>query len=325
MPENASVSHLEEGQSLCSLAVCSYFGPSFLNFSEFRIPTVMSGMQKVQPCWHTVVVSKAFAVSGGASTKQQILDVMEFQTASGARNFCKVNKNDAWLLHCTVGPGAVRGAATRSKILEDLKVKLIAASGEDHVCEPAVAEEVDHDPMNALEELAPEPSPKKTRYSLKRWRDRIIDLQMPKTPLVSDNAAVAAETCTVSVLARSTNQLWIDIGNLEWLINYMGKEVALGGVPEDEPAVAESNCEVDFLRIQWNFGDQSWRAEFVSGPLEGQSFTSRVSSLTSEKWASVGDLLLGDFEGASFEDCKECTRLYLQAFCAMKLQNAAVA
>jgi hypothetical protein len=69
MPENASVSHLEEGQSLCSLAVCSYFGPSFRNFSEFRIPAVMSGRQKVQPCWHTVVVSKAFAVSGGASIK----------------------------------------------------------------------------------------------------------------------------------------------------------------------------------------------------------------------------------------------------------------
>ena len=145
---------------------------------------------------------------------------------------------------------------------------------------------------------------------------------MPKNPLLPDNAAVAAETYTVSVLARSTNQLWIDIDNIEWLINYVAKEVALGGVPEEEPAVAESNCEVDFLRIQWDFGDQCWRAEFVGGPLEGESFTSRVSTLTSEKWASVRDPLLGDFEGASFEDRKECTRLYLQDFCARKLQTA---
>ena len=164
---------------------------------------------------------------------------------------------------------------------------------------------------------------KKRGYSLKRWRDRVIDLQMPKNPLLSDNAAVAAGTYTVSVLARSTNQIWIDIDNIEWLVNYVAKEVALGGVPEEEPAVAESNCEVDFLRIQWDSGEQSWRAEFVGGPLAGESFTSRVSTLTSEKWASVCDAFFTwDSAGASFEDRKECTRLYLQDFCARKLQTA---
>ena len=176
--------------------------------------------------------------------------------------------------------------------------------------------------MCVLEEFGPQPSPKKRGYSLKRWRDRIIDLQMPKTPLLSDNAAVGAETYTVSVLARSTNQIWIDIDNIEWLVNYVAKEVALGGVPEEESAVAESNCEVDFLRIQWDSGEQRWQAEFVGGPLAGESFTSRVSTLTSEKWALVWDPFVCDFEAASFEDRKECTRLYLQDFCARKLQNA---
>ena len=126
----------------------------------------------------------------------------------------------------------------------------------------------------------------------------------------------------MSVLARRLNHLWIDIDDIEWLVNYAAEEVALGGVPEEEPAVAESNCEVDFLRIQWDFGEQCWRAEFVGGPLAGESFTSRVSALTLEKWASVRDPLLGDFEGASFEDRKECTRLYLQDVCARKLQTA---
>ena len=145
---------------------------------------------------------------------------------------------------------------------------------------------------------------------------------MPETPLLSDNAAVAAETYTVSVLARSTNQLWIDIDNIAWLVNYVAKEVALGGVPEEEPAVAESNCEVDFLRIQWDSGEQRWQAEFVGGPLAGESFTSRVSTLTSEKWTLVWDPFVCDFAGASFEDRKECIRLYLQDFCARKLQTA---
>ena len=276
-------------------------------------------MPKQQPCWHKVSVGQAFVVSGGATNRKHILNVVEFDTATAPRSFARVTKNDSWLLQCTVGKFAHKGSAKRSNVLESLKAKLIAASC-DGESEPAVAE--NDDPMSALEELGPQPSPKKKGYSLKRWRDRIIDLQMPKVPLLSDNAAVAAETYTVSVLARSTNQLWIDTANIEWLVNFVAKEIALGGVPEEEPAVAESNCEVDFLRIQWDFGEEWWRAEFVGGPLAGESFTSRVSTLTSEKWASVRDPLLGDFEGASFEDRKECTRLYLQDFCAKKLQTA---
>ena len=188
-------------------------------------------MPEQHPCWHKVSVGQAFVVSCGASNKKHILIVSEFETVTGARNFARV----AWAHKRPKG----------SNVLESLKAKLNAASC-DGESEPAVAD------MCALEEFGPEPSPKKRRFSANRWRDRIIGLQMPKIPPSSDNAAVAAETYTVSVLARSTNQLWIDIDNIEWLVNYVAKEVALGGVPEEEPAVAESNCEVDFLRIQWN-------------------------------------------------------------------------
>ena len=276
-------------------------------------------MPEQHPCWHKVSVGQAFVVSGGASNRKHILNVIEVDSVSGPRTFARVTKNEAWLLHCTVGRWAHKGSAKRSNVLENLKAKLIAASC-DGESEPAVAE--NDDPMSALEELGPQPSPKKKGYSLKRWRDRIIDLHMPRVPLLSDKCAGPADTYTVSVLARSTNQLWIDTANIEWLVNFVAKEIALGGVPEEEPAVAESNCEVDFLRIQWDFGEQCWRAEFVGGPLAGESFIARVSTLTSEKWALVWDPFVCDFAAASFEDRKECTRLYLQDFCARKLQTA---
>ena len=93
----------------------------------------------------------------------------------------------------------------------------------------------------------------------------------------------AADLLKVSVLGKSTNQVWIAVEDVEWLINYVATEVALGGVPQVEAAaVAEGNCEVEGLRVQWNFGAQSWRAEFVTGKLQGTVVVSSVSTMNAE-------------------------------------------
>ena len=101
------------------------------------------------------------------------------------------------------------------------------------------------------------------------------------------------------------------------MINDVAIEVHLGGVPQLEAAaVAEGNCEVEGLRVQWNFGAQSWRAEFVSGKLKGTTVHSSVSTMNAEKWASVAAAVAVEFEKASFEELKEGTRLFLQKHCA---------
>ena len=76
---------------------------------------------------------------------------------------------------------------------------------------------------------------------------------MPSQPLGVQTAVGESKNHNVSVLAKSTNQLFLDVADLAWLINYFGKEVCLGGVPvlEEESAVAESNCEVPHLNISW--------------------------------------------------------------------------
>ena len=80
-------------------------------------------------------------------------------------------------------------------------------------------------------------------------------------------------------------------------------------------AVAEGNCEVEGLRVQWNFGAQSCRAEFVSGRLNGALVHSSSSKMNAEKWASVSTAVAVEFEKASFEQLKEGTRLFLQKHC----------
>ena len=110
------------------------------------------------------------------------------------------------------------------------------------------------------------------KYAPQRLGNTVFQIEMPQRPPEMAGAAVA-DLLKVSVLGKPTNQLWIAVEDVEWLINYVATEVALGGVPQVEAsAVAEGNCELEGLRVQWNFGAQSWRAEFVTGKLQGTVF-----------------------------------------------------
>ena len=100
---------------------------------------------------------------------------------------------------------------------------------------------------------------------------------MPQRP-AEMAGSVVADLIKVSALGTSTNQVWIAVEDVEWLINDVASEVALGGVPQlESAAVAEGNFEVEGLRVQWNVGAQSWRAEFVTGELQGTIVHSSVS------------------------------------------------
>ena len=91
-------------------------------------------------------------------------------------------------------------------------------------------------------------------YAPKRLGMIVFQIEMPRRPPEMAGAAVA-DLLKVSVLGKPTNQVWIAVEDVEWLINYVATEVALGGVPQPEAAaVAEGNCEVESLRVQWNFG-----------------------------------------------------------------------
>ena len=80
-----------------------------------------------------VTVDTQFVVKGGLCKKPCVLDTMEIATPAGARHFCRVNKNDSWLLKCSAGRGARKGVLKRSKVLEVLKNKLGAIPVKDSV------------------------------------------------------------------------------------------------------------------------------------------------------------------------------------------------
>ena len=95
---------------------------------------------------------------------------------------------------------------------------------------------------------------RKVYYHPKRARDKIMRVSMPDRPLLS-NAAVAA-TLSIELLSTSTNVMMMNVDYIPWLINYMGEELCLGGVPPltESTAVAAGNCETPSLRIDYDFG-----------------------------------------------------------------------
>ena len=118
------------------------------------------------------------------------------------------------------------------------------------------------------------------RYATQRLANTVFQIEMPQRP---PEMAQLSKSRNVSVLGKSTNQVWIAVEDVEWLVNYVATEVSLGGVPQVEAAAAaEGNCEVEGLRVQWNFGAQSWRAEFVTGKLQGTIVHSSVSNMNAE-------------------------------------------
>ena len=268
-----------------------------------------------------VHVETQFVVRGGLSKKSCVLDTMEIATPTGPRHFCKVNKNDSWLLKCSAGREARKGVLKRSRVLETLKKKLGAVPARDSVVTESIStpeEEVDKDPMNDLDVVvdgAAQRSPKKPKYCPKRVCNRIQKIDMPVRPPESASSAVAGH-CKVHAMARGTNQLWIAVEDILWLVNYVAAEVALGGVAEEQDASdMEGNCELPQLRMKYDFAARVWQAEFVDGPLRGKSFASSVANMSAEKWATVQAAVAVEFEKATLQQLKEGTRLFLKSHC----------
>ncbi len=276
--------------------------------------------------WRPVRVQRQFVVSGGYCSKGHALETLEVHTKAGNRSFCRVEKNMEWLLKCSAGTSAHKGALRRSRVVEDLKAKLSEAS--DGACQgSAVAEGLDHpdDPMSQLDPLdesAALQARKRLKYSPKRVANRVFHIEMPP-PQGTAPGAASAEGRTVAVLGRSTNQLWIATEDIDWLITCMATEVSLGGVPPvPDDAVASANSEVADLHLRWRYTEKDWEATFVGGKLNGKTFVSSVANLTPQKWASIRSEDAVDYTKATFLERKEATRLFLQKHCAKALQEA---
>ena len=134
---------------------------------------------------------------------------------------------------------------------------------------------------------------------------------MVEVPLVSRSAApngTATKSIGVNVVGKHGHgALWLLHSDIPWLVAYLADEIATGGVATaptvagetaaaGQSAVADgpssagpmANCsDVPGLciRLKPAAGNlDEYEALFVDGPLEGLKLTSKVSTMSQEKW-----------------------------------------
>ena len=153
---------------------------------------------------------------------------------------------------------------------------------------------------------APQQKAQKVKKNTSRGKPRQVE-----APLVSKSAAPnnpATKVVTVNIVGdRGKGKMWMLHSDIPWLVAYLADEIATGGVAiapavagetaaAGQSAVADgpssagpmANCsDVPGLciRLKLAAGNlDTYEALFVDGPLQGFRLTSKVSSMSQDKW-----------------------------------------
>jgi len=285
--------------------------------------------------WRPVSVETQVTVVGGFSGTEK-LNVNTTEIADHG-TFVELNKrglNGSWLLRACRGKGAFRGCLSRSSLIGELRGKTLSVLSVVTDDTFSVLPEADDDPMNSVavdfEPRAPTPVPRKRQKRAVLYNTAWIEVDaVPRIAVPG-----SADKCKVqTAYFHKSRKLYLHVDHLEWLIAYIADELICGGVavPGDDDeasAVAEANCEVPGLHIEYNFNTNTFDAWFVSGPLVGtrQCWNSNPQNMTIEKWtqllAQTPCKLHGDYISADNEQLCHAAKLFLEMHCNGLLQGA---
>lgn len=260
------------------------------------------------------------------------LETKEIEWLDSTQTFVKIEKQAEWLYKAAAGKTATKQSLKRTRILEELKERLVkTVGGCDTGCgEPAVADEAAEaavvDPMSQLASLGDGfVTPKKRKgYLSKRAKNSITEIRMPEQERTSHPACTTMRT--VRLLATGTNSLWIAAEDIAWLVNCLADEVRSGGVPvPDSPRIGEEpgleeNCAAPGVHMRWDF-DGAWEAIVIAGPQKGKKAKSLVANLTEEKWRAVA--AAGSFTTATPQQKKQATFAFLEMYMRQALEDDA--
>ena len=285
--------------------------------------------------WSEPQLEELLTIRGGFATRAYALKThKETLPTHGDVTFVHIAKQEEWILQMVTGK-LDKNTLKRSQFFNTLKQRVIDrenCGSKTDVCEAAVAAEATEvDPMNFLDAVEPDsfqtPKKRKGHYRSVRSKNRVTLVTMPeKEPNKFPRHTAVHE---VMVLPLSTNAVWMRKEDVPWMIEYLVDEVGPAG-SQGVPAIAfeedeegQANCAVDGIRMEWDFED-SWTATAVRGPLQGQSWRCKASTLTPAKWASASAIHnYGiDFGDASPEDRKRVAHDYLENFCRQRLTDA---
>ena len=245
---------------------------------------------------------------GRYMAKAESVETQEFNLNGELHLFVYVTKKLGWLCKMAGGPFKRAG-----KILEEIRDEYYAHAVENADGKSAVAD-ADEDPMDQCdsperpERATPTPTANNSHRDLKRAIGRKRQLKRGtartvKVPLASRSAApkdTATKIIGVNIVGlNGKGKMWLLHSDIPWLVAYLADEIATGGVdttPADQSAVADGSSLAGLranypdvpglcIRLKPVAGNlDEYEALFVDGPPQGSRLTSKVSTMTQDKW-----------------------------------------
>jgi hypothetical protein len=299
----------------------------------------------VKQTWSPVHTDVSVCVKGGYLRKSVPVEVTQIITAGGGElTMVKCSKNCEWLYKGACGPEAANGWLKRTQLIETLRMKYAALQLADT---SATADQDVHGPVavatDAMMELddvvldtpvkGKRAAPKQRQAATKRQRrpryKSVGAITMPEIDPES-HPNVEQHTRVVRVITKSTNQLWIALDDVPWLLNWLKDEFERGSVPltDKTGTKLDTNCDVEGVHVAWDFCS-SWEATFLdeTAALRGKSLKSDVQKLTQQKFAVADEVhKYGcNFAEASAELKKDATRHFLLIECKKRIDDALLA
>ena len=271
--------------------------------------------------WVHPTLTRTYSITGGFLHKPMPVDTVALSELGGIDSehiptpeagmdpisdvFVKLDKSAEWLIKAVGGWTAQRGFLRRTSLLEDLKEKL-----EESVDSPAVAG--DDDPMGALCDV--DTPKKKRKYICKRkWRLVVVSMPQCEPTRYPDST----ERRAVRLLGLSTNQVWLQLKDVPWLLTWLADAITTGGVPTTaKPTLTANSTAVAGVNVKWDFVD-SWEAVILTGSNAGATITATVSEFNEDKWAHVDAIhKYGvSFANSTYEQRKAATLHFLESYC----------
>ena len=294
------------------------------------------------PRWTNPTVQMTFSITGGYLTRPMPVQTTSLSavhqrdatkspavagdtTADGIHRladvFVKLDKSFEWMVKAVGGPKAQRGFLSRTTLVETLRAHMLR----DSIAPPpsAVANGDDPDPMAALCNVEGEmDTPKKKRRYTRKRKGMVMEVDMPQCePTRHPNCDSRKK---VRLLGLSTNQVWLSLADVPWLLQWLVDAVSTSGVPVLHDAALTANSPaVAGVNFKWDFED-SWEAMILVGPNTGSTIVSSVSDFAEAKWAVVAPV---HNYGVSFADStyaqkKTATLHYLEYRCTQLLESS---
>ena len=194
----------------------------------------MIAQQKNKQWMDVEIVEDLVGISGGFLHRPLTAPCIRVLSGSTTHRFVEVAKNSEWFLKAVGGAGTQKGDLKSVNVLEDMRKQLedienAAVAGDAAVADANDEAEMEHDPMDEIDDVQDTPTKAKNKTKPKSKKQApqssIVHLDMPRRPLCAchdEGTVKVAVYCQARKFQNyKTAKMLLSTDCIAWLIAYV--------------------------------------------------------------------------------------------------------